>query len=635
MLPTKSELEQKGNLDGIKVAMQLDPTATAHLISLLTDLYSDPELAVIREYITNAIDSHIEAGQTRPVEVTTPSGLAFFFKVKDYGIGLSKQDIIDIYSKYGASTKRNTNAQTGMLGLGCKSALTYTHQFNIKSVKDGQEIYIAVSRASDGGGQMEIIAETATDQPNGVEIIVPVNRYNKFQDKTETFLKYCQPGRVLINGNVPERFKGIRITDSIYLTSDNRYNHLSSSKIVMGNVAYPIGSNEGIGNFDWQIIAFVEMGAVDFTPSREQLHMTINTKSTIDRVMKELHANIAPAITAHIANAKTHREALENYMEINKLRLAGVNSNTITYKGSPIETSWPIKSMFNASAWGRSKFQEDLIVSYNQLEANLLVVGYPNDIISNYDRGKIRRYAELNGIGKYLYIVQEKPGSPWTDEITTIDWQDIKDVKFERKSKKETKYEVEWIPNSAIARRYKQSMDEKELKTFSTVYYMSPAEPKEIGYFPRPSLDPDCPLVILSRNKWDKFLKKFPKAEHFAIGIKKTLDDFVASVSAAQQRSMGLNYHVRCLYDMLDVEKVDDPELKDLIRMIKQTPDTKWHQEYKNMRNLAYVSRYPWPFENTIKFDKYPLLRDHNNVDHLYIYLNACYKTLYKEKNEI
>ena len=46
------------------------------------------------------------------------------------------EDIHSIYSQYGESTKRGTNAQNGMLGLGCKSALTYTNQFTMKLSED-------------------------------------------------------------------------------------------------------------------------------------------------------------------------------------------------------------------------------------------------------------------------------------------------------------------------------------------------------------------------------------------------------------------------------------------------------------------------------------------------------------------
>ena len=46
----------------------------AHIFSILRNqLYSDKIGAIIREYITNAIDAHVEANVDRPITVTLPS----------------------------------------------------------------------------------------------------------------------------------------------------------------------------------------------------------------------------------------------------------------------------------------------------------------------------------------------------------------------------------------------------------------------------------------------------------------------------------------------------------------------------------------------------------------------------------
>jgi hypothetical protein len=113
------------------IGMTIDEGAMAHIMSVLTDLYSDPIAAVIREYSTNGYDAHVEAGITRPIEVNLPSVYAQTFTVRDYGLGLDLDDLYRIYSRYGASTKRESNDVVGMLGLGCKSGLTFTNQFSM------------------------------------------------------------------------------------------------------------------------------------------------------------------------------------------------------------------------------------------------------------------------------------------------------------------------------------------------------------------------------------------------------------------------------------------------------------------------------------------------------------------------
>src|SRR5271167_2884058 len=105
MIITPEDTTQQSNIDGNKIAMRFDEDSLVHLMSLLTNAYTDPELAVVREYSTNARDSHIEAGQTRAIEVETPSALKPVLIIRDFGIGLSEQDIEEVYSLYGASTK--------------------------------------------------------------------------------------------------------------------------------------------------------------------------------------------------------------------------------------------------------------------------------------------------------------------------------------------------------------------------------------------------------------------------------------------------------------------------------------------------------------------------------------------------
>src|SRR3954462_183715 len=130
-------LDVTSTLEGEKIAMGISKENMGMVMTILTDLYSNPVLAVIREYSTNALDAQIEAGVDRPIEVTLPGPLSPFFKVRDYGDGLNEDDIRDIYSQYGTSTKRASNDVVGMLGLGCKSALTYTDQFTVTGIKNG------------------------------------------------------------------------------------------------------------------------------------------------------------------------------------------------------------------------------------------------------------------------------------------------------------------------------------------------------------------------------------------------------------------------------------------------------------------------------------------------------------------
>lgn len=186
--------------------MSIDQESLAHIMNLLTDLYSDRQMAVIREYASNALDSHIEAGNPDPIEVTLPTSFNPNLIITDRGVGLTVDDMRDIYSMYGRSTKRDTNDAVGMLGLGCKSGLTYALSFTVTAVKNGVRTVAVVTKDSDGVGIIKILDTMATDEPNGVTVSIPVDSYDisSFRYKADQLFKFWKPGTVLVNGEEPE-----------------------------------------------------------------------------------------------------------------------------------------------------------------------------------------------------------------------------------------------------------------------------------------------------------------------------------------------------------------------------------------------------------------------------------------------
>jgi hypothetical protein len=203
VMKTHLDIQHVGNLDGVRKRMTFDPDSVAHLMSVLTDLYSDTEKAVIREYSTNALDSHRRIGVNKPVQVTSPTELHRFFTVTDFGEGMDKDQLTDEFGSYGYSSNRDTDATTGMLGLGCKSGLSYTFQFTVTSRKDGVETLALVTREEDGAGAIEIIDTQVTSDPNGTTVEVPVKDVRSFTHKMDEFYQYWDTGDVLVDGVEP------------------------------------------------------------------------------------------------------------------------------------------------------------------------------------------------------------------------------------------------------------------------------------------------------------------------------------------------------------------------------------------------------------------------------------------------
>lgn len=283
----------RGVTDTIK--MRIDDAAMAHVMSILTNLYADQAGAVVREYSTNARDSMVEAGREAfPIEVTLPTYEQPFLTIKDTGLGMDFETMRDVYSAYGTSTKRDSDLVQGMLGFGCKSGLTYASQFQVTAVKNGTKIQTLVAKDDEGVGSIDIMDSRPTTERNGVTVKIPVSAldFRKINDKVWSFFKFWEHGTVLVDGEVPPSFKD-DISDMDVWLDDftcvrlDRYER--SHKVIMGNVAYPINLPDLL--FQVSVTAWVNMGDVAFTPSREGLkdkeRVTVETATELARYVNE------------------------------------------------------------------------------------------------------------------------------------------------------------------------------------------------------------------------------------------------------------------------------------------------------------------------------------------------------------
>lgn len=155
-------------------------------------IYSNPIRAVVREYTANAYDANVQSGKAEyPIHIGVESdiseGLSFFF-VRDYGNGLSFEELRDIYVLYGKSTKRSNNSTVGTFGLGCKSGFSYTNQFHIISYNKGNcDTYIAYLNENDDA-ELLLIDSKPTEESSGLCIKVPV----KNREDEKHFVRYIK-----------------------------------------------------------------------------------------------------------------------------------------------------------------------------------------------------------------------------------------------------------------------------------------------------------------------------------------------------------------------------------------------------------------------------------------------------------
>ncbi len=420
MKPNTQVINAEGDLSGEKVQMGFDKNSLSHLMGLLTNLYSNPELAIVREYSTNALDSHKASGQTRPIEITTPNRLAPYFKVKDFGLGMNAEDIRVLYSQYGASTKRDSNDATGMMGIGSKSALTYTTQFNLIGIKDGIKTNVSISRTADGGGEMEIINESPTQLPNGVEIIIPSKMQQDFHNTCKNFFKYWDKDSVLIDGEPPTTASLIQIYDNLYV--DDSKLVYNSDVVVMGGIPYEL-KHRLYASLRKPAVFFVPIGAVDFVPSREELHYTARTLAYIDQIKAETSSLVQKFIHEKVESAANESEALTAADSVSKL----VDRNLLKWHGKFIPYAFECEGY---RIWDETERSEK-VATFSALDH--VVVGFNLKQISRTHKIKIGLYREQQKIEgpSYFVVTESLPQNDWLKNFKVIQWDDINSIKIE------------------------------------------------------------------------------------------------------------------------------------------------------------------------------------------------------------
>jgi len=111
---------------------------------LRKNVYQHRIRTLTQEYLSNGRDSQREAKTSKRMIVSIPNELSPVLKVRDFGVGITPDRMANIFIKYGSSSKRKTNGQTGGFGIGGKSCFSYTDSFTIISITGGiKRTYVA------------------------------------------------------------------------------------------------------------------------------------------------------------------------------------------------------------------------------------------------------------------------------------------------------------------------------------------------------------------------------------------------------------------------------------------------------------------------------------------------------------
>ena len=287
-------------------------------------IYKNKMLAVIREYSTNAYDAHVDNGiKDTPIQVYLPNYLEPVFKVRDFGKGLSEDEVLDIYTSYGESTKSESNDFNGTFGLGSKSAFAYSDSFTVISYHGGMKRTFIAYDEEDGKAVMTKVHECPSDEPTGIEIVVEIKQddIREWIDNAIKYYVWFTPTPVFFGENILPRIDGnpnagklVASNDRISLYKNSYYNQGLENKynVLMGNVLYPIDSRwVSDQNFESNIpngysaVFKANIGEFQFTVSRESIEYLKSTRDTVESYLNDLSIVIRTSVEDKINSCDT------------------------------------------------------------------------------------------------------------------------------------------------------------------------------------------------------------------------------------------------------------------------------------------------------------------------------------------
>ena len=334
---SQNEVETIG--EAVDTEFSIDTESLGVLFKGFSDaLYSDKFGSIVREITSNCFDAHEEVNQkldvqVRMVEPNFDEGKIIF---EDLGPGLSPDRIKNIYSKYFASTKRNTNDQIGGFGIGAKSPLAYADSFNVVTRVNGTE-YDYIIHKGEQVPVISLVATTTTDKINGTQVIIPIANtvdYRYFLTAVKDQLRYFDNITYKIPGeDINNDYKIFRGKHWIHTTNGTANDRI---QLCIGKVGYPLDwkaagfediyYHEQSGNF----ALYFDVGEISVTMNRESVEYNTKTRAAIKAKVAAFREE------AKVLSEKNNRTAdLQTYYNIsreNSSRLR-VNDECILHSG--------------------------------------------------------------------------------------------------------------------------------------------------------------------------------------------------------------------------------------------------------------------------------------------------------------
>ena len=344
---------------------------------LRSKMYPNPIKSSTQEIMCNARDAHREVGKPEvPIVVKMPTTFDRTFSVRDYGIGIGPERMSNVFIKYGMSTKRESNDQTGGFGLGAKSPWAYSDTFGITTwtpddesnmVKREYIAYIDESRI----GKLSLVSEEASTEARGTMITMACKPgdESRFVDWVKQATEYWEV-RPTIKGvdmnwdDIPIAFEGDKwkVLERDSYMGQYSYSRDDKAKAIVDGIPYTLqwshlklngweGELRRISQSLFNVPLRIEfsVGEIQLTANREEIDYQDNCidavqnrlKSIIKEFRKTINAGIADATDLWDANMKwqTIKSNFKDIFDSASWTDADGNDHVLTGNRVPIKKS--------------------------------------------------------------------------------------------------------------------------------------------------------------------------------------------------------------------------------------------------------------------------------------------------------
>jgi len=435
--------------------MGMDSSGISQATYFLRDkIYSNKILAVVREYLCNAIDEHKKHGIVKPVEVGFRSeGNDLVFFVRDFAHGLSGHDVRNVFGMYFRSTKSKSNELIGGFGIGSKAGHCYTDTFFVTSFFENQKTTYTCMLGGDSGvpvGHIYEIGQCDTTE-QGLEISMPINRADaaEFEKEIEFFvafspaeIEFYKLDKTIFKKKDPAFSKsidgfGVRLIEWIgQLPSSShidRYTMHDHAILQMGGVCY--GSIDLDASIRVKpnhiLVVDIPVGMMSIPISRESFEDTPSNKRIHDQIRKILTDLIEEDLAQF--KAKDVSQAVIEYLADPFSKLNYIGEVFSAPKARIHKDYWPFLSNIR---------QSNINGTLQNKKNKTVVVVIPDNYAEKYWQRKMLDFSKSVNHNYYYISAAFVRTYPNTDLSDHFEFVAVKKLPFPKVAKDSKRYAI-------------------------------------------------------------------------------------------------------------------------------------------------------------------------------------------------